>query len=209
MKKLLFILITFLSLSAFSQGTQGIPKYDTLDAGTVTVTTTDVIQDTSKGTIIFNNVDSLKDVAMAIGATISNDSVMVVGKDGIIVISKENLQKPTGKNMWEWLTYIIFFVGILFVIIISSLNFVRNLSFIKDSKNILIQRVFSQTSNFMKKAQIFAGTIGALGTSILVMQGQIDLLTPNLLGTIQTITIVSLAIAGGAIFTSKNPNHTK
>lgn len=203
MKKLLFILITFISLSAFSQGTQVLPDtkkvyatLDTVDVGTLVIKHDSI------------SVDSLKEVISENGLNISKDSVMVLSEDGVVVISKDNLHKPTGKGLWEWFTYVIFLIGILIVIIISSLNFIRNSKIIQNSKNVFVQRIFAETSSFMKKAQIFSGTIAALGTSALSLQGQLDLFTPEMLGTIQTITIVSLAIAGGAIFTSKSSKHT-
>ena len=151
--------------------------------------------------------DSLKEVAITLKATVSKDSAFILTDEGIIVVDKNNVFKPTGKNFWDYMIYIVFCGGILLLILISTFVSLSKIPFLKNSGNVMIQRMFAETSTFMKKPQIIAATIASLGTTALGLQGSFGFITPDILSFVQTLTIVALAIAGGAVFTSKNPEH--
>lgn len=171
----------------------------------VTDTTEVAISEDTTG--LTNKVDSLKDIMIELKETVSEDSAYIITDNGVITIDKDAINKPTGKNLWEWLTYVIFMVGILFVIIMTTSKAIYNIPFIKNSKNIIIQRLFAETSSFMKKTQILSASIAGIGTTLLTLQGSMQLLSVDLLSIVQSITIVALAIAGGATLTSSKPEH--
>jgi hypothetical protein len=142
-------------------------------------------------------------------ATVSKDSAYIITDNGVITIDKDAINKPTGKNLWEWLTYVIFTIGILFVMIITASKALCSSKIITNSKNVIVQRLFAETSSFMKKTQILSASIAGIGTTLLTLQGSMQLLSVDLLSIVQSITIVALAIAGGATLTSSKPEHNK
>lgn len=156
-----------------------------------------------------NKNDSIKKKLIELQATIAGDSVFVIGADGAVFVHKDNLKKPTGKALTDWLPYIIMFLGIIFLIFVSIFKPLQKFPGIAGSKNQVVQRFFAKTSTFIRKVQITAVSISGICASILGLQSQLSIIPAAWISVVQTTAIVCVAIAGLAQFTSKNPEHSK
>lgn len=150
--------------------------------------------------------DSIKRKLIELQATASEDSVYVIGQDGIVYVHVDSLQKPTGKKLTDWLPYIIMVAGIFLLMLFSVFTPLKKL--FANNKNLIVQRFFAQTSTFIKKVKITAVTLASMCGSLLALQSQMSILPATWVAVIQTTAVVCVAIAGFAQFTSKNPAHS-
>lgn len=152
-----------------------------------------------------HKTDSIKQILIDLQKTVSKDSVYVINADGTVLIDIKDLKTPTGKKVTDWLPYVVMFLGILFLMLVSLINPIAKL--FANSQSQLIQRFFATTSKFIMKVQIIAVSISGFCAGILGMQSLMSLIPVEWITVIQTIAIVCIGIAGLAQFTSNNPKH--
>lgn len=177
MKKLIFLL-SFLSTFAFA------------DSIKTVVTVPDSV----------NPIVKVDSISLPI---VTGDTVLVTDAAGTFKTSLSDLQKPTGRNFWDWAVYVISFFSVLFLIFISSYKKLHEMDFVINSKSELLKRFFSETTGFLKDTQLICASIAGVGTLLLSIQGGLNIIPPSVLAFIQTVTIASLAIAGALTISTR------
>ena len=152
-----------------------------------------------------HKTDSIKQILIGLQKTVSKDSVYVINADGTVLVDIKDLKTPTGKKATDWLPYVIMFLGIVFLMIVSFIKPIEKL--FANSKNQLIQRFFATTSKFIMHVQLIAVSISGFCAGALGMQSIMTLIPVEWISVVQTIAIVCVSIAGLAQLTSNEPRH--
>jgi len=139
---------------------------------------------------IIKTVVAVKNEANVLKDSISKQAITINGM---------KIEKPTDSNKSMWINYLL---GLFAILIVWSLSFVKGLS---QSKILLLKRLGTEASDFVKRCQIIAGSISAIIPSLL---GSMTLPT-NIVNILNIVEVIALTVTGFSLFLVKNSNDIK